>query len=206
MLPFRAMSVRAWAIKPGELKPLARAGKLIFAARCAMRTETWVPPASRTLWNQGLDDLARAAFVPPTSTRAILKLARDLDERGVLAETRLSATDEPRGRCISYAMHTLANALRASCLADGPELRKAVIDVAKYSASIAALLAHAGRTRAPKGVDAVDDAAGAIWAAIRADVPIVADGCMGVESAKDHVKAIRSLAPMWPKAAPEWAT
>jgi len=56
------MSLRVWALKPGELKPLSRAGLVLLAARCALRVEPcffvwWVdaPAKARSAWSDGLD-------------------------------------------------------------------------------------------------------------------------------------------------------
>ncbi|HUQ08452.1 MAG TPA: hypothetical protein VM261_38440 [Kofleriaceae bacterium] len=193
------MSVKAWALKPGELKRLSRAAQLRLAARCAMRVEPWMPAGAKAAWRKGLDHIARAASsATPAAAEALL---RTIDDKSVEASERLEDKDELRAQCVSYAGLTLSTALEACALETGPTLTKAVIDTAKYAASIAALHAHAGRVKVGKGKDPVEVAARAMWDAIRADLPVVA-----ASGAKLTAGSVRKLAPLWPAKPPTWAT
>jgi hypothetical protein len=84
-------------------------------------------------------------------------------------------------------------------------MKKAIIEAAKLSASIAAVLAHAGRVDVPPGVDAVDAACVAMWDAIRADIPVLAGRQADLKNAEDRVRALRDCAPFWVGSAPGWA-
>ncbi|MBK9030579.1 MAG: hypothetical protein IPL61_04435 [Myxococcales bacterium] len=193
------MTMKRWAVKPGELRALARTSRLVWAARCAMRTEEWRPPGVDALWDDGLRLLVEAAAAAPGAIE-VATVARALGDRGALASNRRDGTDaEALGRCMNYATLTVRCALEATALPDGPALAKAVIDVAKYAASIPALLAHAGLTRAPPGAAAVDVAAVAVWGAIRADLAPCAATAPGVSLAD-----VRALAPLWPPGARAW--
>lgn len=106
---------------------------------------------------------------------------------------------------MNYATQTLAQAVEAASLDFGSPMKKAIIDTAKFSASIAALLAHAGRVRAPRGADAIDVACIAMWDAIRSDITALTGASSELESAKDRVRAVRDCAPFWVGRAPSWA-
>jgi hypothetical protein len=193
------MTVKAWALRPSELKGLSRAAQLRLAARCAMRVEPWMPAGAKAAWKQGLDHVARVASGPaPAAAEA---LVRTLDDKSADASAKLEEKDQLRAECVSYAGLTLATALQACAHDVGPALTKAVIDAAKYSASIAALHAHAGRVKVTTGKDPVEAAALAIWDAIRADIAVVAAAAPG----KLDAKGVRNLAPLWPAKAPAWA-
>jgi hypothetical protein len=193
------MSVKKWAIKPGELKPLSRSSLLIWAARNAMRTEAWRPPGVKSSWDAALRLLVARAF--DDADRAKVKpLARDLGDRGADACNRRDGKPtEALGQCMNYATQTLGCALAATLLPDGPALAKALIDVAKYAGSIPAVLAHAGLVRAPKGNDPVDVAALAMWSAMRTDLA----ACAAITAPLSASRA-RTLAPLWPPGALAW--
>ena len=197
--------MKRWALRPGELKPLGREGLLLLAARCALRAEPWRPPAAARAWTDGLAALVAAARDAPTDARTIAALARTVADHGAVAANRLDATDEPRGRCANYATQALATALDATALADRKALVARTIAVAKLAGSIAAVLAHAGRVPAGPGGDAVDVACAAVWGATRADLAPLTAGLATVAAAKDPVKALRVLAPLWPDGPPAWA-
>jgi hypothetical protein len=208
------MSVKEWAIKLGELKPLAksRAGLILLAVRCAMRVEPWMPPKASKSWPEGLAYAVKTAFLEPVPLplRASLTvkghqvtLARDLANFGV--DAFADAKDEPLGRCMHYAGVTLAPAVEATSMAMGPALKKKVIEAAKMSSGVPAVLAHAGRIKVPKGKDPVEVACVAIWDAIRADISAVAAAVTKIETAKNPVKALGDCAPLWPQGAPGWA-
>jgi hypothetical protein len=198
------MSVRKWAIKIGELKPLSRAGLLLLSVRTAMRVEPWLPSGADPLWREGIDDLTKAAFKKPERSRRAMALARKLSDLGATACNRLIATDEPLGRCMNYAVLTLSTAIDATNLDTGPELKQAVIDSAKMSGSIAAILAHANRVVVPPGDDPVEVACLTMWNAIRADIPTVASVISEVEVAKDRVDSLRKCSPFWIDGQPTW--
>ena len=155
------MGERMSAIKPGELKPLTRSGLLLLSARCALRVAPWVPPEAEAAWRDGVAFLALAALTAPTEARETAARARALRDLGARACNRLEATDEPLGRCMNHAMGTLAEAIDATARPRGPALKKAVITTARLSASIGAILAHAGRVGGCGDVDPVDFAGGA---------------------------------------------
>jgi hypothetical protein len=199
------MTLRIWAIKLGELKPLSRAGLLLLGARCAMRVEPWLPPDAGPLWSRGLEHVVGAAF-SAADADAAAKLRRALSDRGAIASNALAATDVPLGRCMNYATQTLARAIDATCLDDGAPIKKAIIETAKYSASIAGVLAHAGRVVVPSGVSAVDAACVAMWDAIRADISVLAGASSALENADDRVRALRECAAQWAGGVPVWVT
>lgn len=198
------MSLKIWAIKVGELKPLSRAGLLLFSARCALRVEPWVPSEAKGKWRDGVREATRVSFADPISPAAAQNLYRDLVNLGARASNRLTETDEPLGRCMNYAMSTIGAAVELGAMEMGSPLKKAVTAVAKLSASIPGVLAHAGRTTAPVGEDPVDTACIPMWDAIRADVPIVAESTAKIESSDDPIASLRDCAPLWPGPVPEW--
>lgn len=193
------MTLKLWAVRPGELRRLERGPRLIWAARCALRVEAWRPPGLDATWEAGLRTLVAAAFAEPGAV-AVAALARALGDQGAVACNRRDGTpEEARGRCMNYAASTLRGALEATALADGPALAKAVIDVAKAAGSIPAVLAHAGETHAPKGADAVEFAARALWDCMRTDLA----ACRSIV-APTTVADVRALAPLWPSGARAW--
>ncbi len=193
------MTMRTWALKPKELKPLARSGLLLLAARCAFRVEPWIPKNGKSLWRDNLAFVVAAALAPPTKVKDVAARERALGDCGASACNRLMRTDEPLGRCMNYAMGTLATAVEATSL-DERAARKLVIDAAKYSASIFAVWAHAGRVRVKPGQDAVELSATVVWAAIRADIEPLA-----VLQTQPPLTVASLRTPVWLGAAPSWA-
>lgn len=197
------MTVKALALKPGELKLLTREGRLLLAARCALRVEPWRPPGADRLWDDGLALVVAAAWATPPAALDVAARARALTDRGALASHRLAATDEPLGRCHNHAMATLAAAIEACAAVEPAALAKGVIGAAKLAASIAAIWAHAGRVRVHG--DPVDLACTAAWDAIRADLKPLAANVDSIAAEPDRVAALRTLQPLWPGGAPAWA-
>lgn len=198
------MTVRRWALRPGELKALTRGGLLLLAARCAMRAEPWRPPGSARPWTDGLAFVVGAALAPAPAVVADARArARAISDLGARAYHRLAATDEPAGSCANHAAQALSLALEAAAVGDRPALVKAIIDVAKQSASIGPVLAHAGRVG---GADPVEAACAAVWGAIRADVTLLAAQSDAIARAKRPVQALRTCAPLWVGAPPAWST
>ena len=201
------MTLREWAVKPGELKPLSRSALLLFSARCAMRVEPWIPEGATALWADNLAFLVGAAFAGPPDAVDLASRRRAISTCGATARNTLAATDEPLGRCMSYATSTLATALVAAAAADRPTVLKRTIDAAKQSAAIAAVWAHAGRIAAgADGADAVTLACTTTWAEIRRDIAPLAALAAALEASEDRVQALRELAPLWTGVAPSWAT
>ena len=199
------MSLNNWALKNSELKPLQRAGLLLLGVRCAMRVEPWMPPQTLALWSRGLRHATASAFSEPESdTSATLR--RELSDRGAIASNALISIDEALGRCMNYSTQTLARVLDATGLEYGTPMKKMIIETSKLSASIAGVLAHAGRVAVPHGQDAVDVACVAMWDAIRADIPILAAKTAQFQNAEDPVGALRDCATLWVGGVPNWAT
>lgn len=199
------MSLRLWAIKVGELRPLDAGGLLLFGARCALRVSPWVPKDARRAWQAGLDIVLRAVGGEQFTPERIREVSRLVGDAGAIACNRLDGTkDEARGRCMNYATQTLVAVLDASQAADLKAQKKWIIDAAKLSASIPALLAHAGQIQARAG-DAVSEAAGTIWDAIRADIPVVTAARAANPSAPLSEAKLKALGPLWPGGKPEWA-
>lgn len=148
------MSVRAWAIKPGELKPLSAEARVAFLVRCSQRVEPWVPKRAKKSFREGLAALAAG--------RRDEVLATELQNLGAAASNALDG--DPLGECHNYATLVLSSALLA-------ETTKDIIEVAKFVGSIAAVLAHAGLTKEPLDVVAVE-----MWDSIRGDARVLADG------------------------------
>jgi len=191
--------MREWVLKPGEMKPLARSGMLLLASRCALRVEPWIPKNGKALWRDNLAFVVAEALAPPTDPKDAAKRARALSDCGADACNRLDSTDEPLGHAMAYAMTTLATAVEATAL-DERGVRKLVIDAAKYSASLFAVWAHAGRVKVRKGQDAVEVSAKVVWGAIRHDIAF-----MNVLQARPPVKVADIRLPVWQGAAPIWA-
>lgn len=198
------MTLRIWAIKPAELKQLPREGLLLFGARCAMRVEPWLPANTGTLWSRGLEHVVASAF-SEADPGVAATLRRELSERGASACNAMSSLDEARGRCMNYATQTLARAIDAANVDFGPQMKKVIIETAKLSASVAGVLAHAGRVDVPPGADAVDIACVAMWDAMRADIRVLAGGPPDFKHAQDRVRALRDCAALWVGSAPSWA-
>lgn len=206
------MGVRAWALKPGELKPLSRGGLLLLSARCAMRVEPWIPDGAEALWHDGLALVVTSAFGPPMTAKEVAKVVakkeRALSDCGAEACNRLEVTDEPLGRCMNYAMSALAAAVEATGCNERSAALKLVIQAAKLSASIAAVWAHAGRARVAGGQDPVETIATAVWSAIRDDIAHIASLASetALAATADPVRALREIAPLWPGRPPAWAS
>ncbi len=198
------MSLRQWAVKPGELRALSRSGVMLFSARCAIRMEPWLPSSATKVFAKELLFLVDAAFGEPVAVGVLRKRAGALSDLGASACNKLAKTDEPLGICMNYATSTLVTALEAATSDDRKDAVKVALVCAKLSASIPAVWAHAGRVRAPAGVDPVDLACDAVWDAIRADIEPVAAHTADIEHAKDRVKALRAVAPSWRGRAPRW--
>ena len=219
------MTLRQWA---GELRPLSRSALLLFSARCAMRVEPWIPEGAAASWADNLAFLVGTAFPscqgklgtaqtsrgfapsrfggPPDAVE-LASRRRAISSWGATACNRLAATDGPLGQCMSYATSTLATALGAAAAADRPTVLKRTIDVAKLSAAIAAVWAHAGRVAAgADGTDAVTLACTTTWAEIRRDIAPLAALAPSLEASEGRVEALRELAPLWTGVAPSWAT
>lgn len=201
------MTMRAWAIKPQELRPLTRAQLVMLAARCAARLEPCLaamwPDAARTVrarWSDGLDHVVAAANLPPTRT-GIRTRARALLDTGAQAERVLTRRDETDAECVNQMMNALAAAVEATGAAARPALIRAVIDTAKHGASIAALLAHAGRVPRPTrgGGDAVEHACTVAWSAVRADVAWLIRGRV-----PDERLTLIAFGALWPGRVPAW--
>jgi hypothetical protein len=198
------MSLRVWAIQLGDLKGSSRAGLLFATARFALRVEPWVPPGAEGPWRDAIGWLAASATGDPTDAKVARRVARAIGDLGATACNRLDGTDEPLGRCMNYATSTLATGVEATTLPLGPALKKEVILAAKLSASIGAVLAHAGRVVAPDGSDPVDHASAASWSAIRADLGSIRAAESALAAAADRVTALRELAPPWRDGTPSW--
>jgi hypothetical protein len=184
-------------LRPSELAARSRGDLLILAARLVLRVEPWRPEEAAACWEEEL-----AAVIAAAGGAAIADAAgreRALLDLGARACNRLERVDAPRGRAADHALCALAAAVAATA-APPPALRRAIIDCAKQSASIPALLAHAGRIRA-RGGDAVDVACAAVWNAIRADVARVA----GAGETLRDLPAVRAAWPLWPGRTPAWA-
>jgi hypothetical protein len=76
------MSLRIWALKPAELKPLTPAGRLLFSARPAMRVAPWRPEAADDPWNEAPPDRAPAAARAAIVVAAELNPGRNSQARG----------------------------------------------------------------------------------------------------------------------------
>jgi hypothetical protein len=202
------VNLRTIALKPGELRPLDRGGLLLLGLRCAARVAPWRPPSAEAPWAAGWALAMAAAVGPPADPAAARALARALADAGARACNALTGADEPLGRAHNYACSTLSTVVEAAAVADRPPLLKEVILAAKLSASIPALLAHAGRAPLPAGADPSGDPVAAamerVWSAIRADVGALAAGAQGVRAAADPGAALAALGPTWPGGAPAW--
>lgn len=198
------MSLKKWALKTGELKPLSRPGLLLFAARCAMRVEPWAPPGSESLWDNGLARIAQAACGNPSDELGLSQLADALSNHGARAYNDLASTDEALGSCHNYATQTLQRGVEAVATDELKLLKKMILDAAKFSASIPAVLAHDGRVSAPDGEDPVDFACVSMWRVIKADVATVAERTSQVVSANDPIQELRGCADLWMGSRPAW--
>jgi hypothetical protein len=202
------VSLKLWAIKPGELGPLDRAGLLLFASRCVLRVEPWWPATAVERAGTAIATMvATAKSGAPLAAAAARTLGRKLSELGAMACNAPPTSNQLRGRCHNYAMQALVAALDAAAAAERPGIVKAVIDAAKLAASIPAILGHAGRVSEtpPPGQDAVELAATTTWAAMRADIWLIASQAGAITRAPDPVSALRALGEMWPAGAPSWA-
>lgn len=187
------MSLKVWALKPGELKPLDRDGLLIFTALCALRVEEWIPPEARARFTAALTAVVDHAAVGAAPPADIPARSRELSDLGATASHAKASVDEPVGRCHNYALLTAAIALELIPIADRPTIVKRVIVAAKHAGSIPALLANAGRVIAPAGHDPVDFACTQFWDARRADVVRVAAQRAALRAASDRLAALRAL-------------
>ncbi|MCR9246420.1 MAG: hypothetical protein NXI31_15410 [bacterium] len=198
------MSLKVWALKTGELKPLSRPGLLLFTARCAMRVEPWAPPGCRSLWDRGLARIVEAACGNPIDQLSLEPLAAAISNSGARAYYDRESTDEALGRCHNHATQTLQRGVEAVASDELKLLKKMVLDAAKFSASIPAVLAHDGRVSAPDGEDPVDFACIPMWRVIKADVAAVAEHTSQVVSANDPIEALRECADPWLGSRPAW--
>jgi hypothetical protein len=186
------VSLKIWALKSSELKGMTRTGLLLFGCRCAMRVESWIPPKSNKLWMRGLAHVT-SSIDSPIDVRDTEQLERDLSNCGAMALNQFSDTDEPRGQCMNYATQTLAMVVYATTIKDEKKLKKAIIDTAKFSASIPAILAHANRITAPDGENPVDFACVTMWDAIRSDIQMINDVSSSFITLRNRVNVLRDL-------------
>lgn len=150
------MSLRAWAIKPSELKAVEAEARVPLLVRWAKRVEPWIHESAMKPYRRALAVIARGEHDEA--------LADELEGLGAIACDRLDGTDdEALGRCHNYATLAVGFALK-------PMTTKDLVDMAKNIGSIPAVLAHAGLVKAPKGRDAVEFAATQMWAALRSDI------------------------------------
>jgi hypothetical protein len=198
------MSLRIWALKPAELKPLTRAGRLVFSARLAMRVEPWRPEGASDRWIEALELVVRSAHRSPPPSQTLKALARSVSDAGAAACNRHQAIDEPVARCLNYSTQTLATAVELVGEEEPRAATKLLIACAKLSASIPAVLAHAGRVPVPEGGNPVDVACTTIWSVIRADIPLVAAVLDTLEASRDPVSTVREIAPLPPPGPPSW--
>ena len=163
------MSVKQWAIKAGEVKPLDRAGLLLLGARFALRCAPWVPAGAETSLRAVLAGVVQAAAAGTVLPAALRTERRALSDRGAMACNRLSATDEPAGRAHNYAAQVLTAVAQGADALERPTTLKSVLEAAKYAGSIAAIWAHAGRVHEAQGTgqNPVDHACERTWAALR---------------------------------------
>jgi hypothetical protein len=200
------MGLSAWAIKPSELRRLSDAGLLFFAGRCAMRIEPWRPAGMARLWSGGLSVLMSAARGEPMSGKKTTSLRRAISDRGAKACNDLeSSSEEPLGRCMSYATGTLALAIDAALTPHRAPRVELVQQAAKHAGSIPAVLAHAGRVRARKGEDPVDSACLLLWNSMRSDISLVAESERSVLVSRSPLRALVEVGPLWPSRPPAWA-
>jgi hypothetical protein len=201
------MSVRLWAVKPGEVKSLSREALLLFGARCALRIEPWWPVSAGPQSTEPLGFVLAAAFGKAPAAEVALARSRVLLNAGAKACNVLEATDGPRGQCINYAACTLAAVVEAAGMAERKAVVKATLEAAKLSASIFAVWAHAGRVPVPaSGQEVVDHVSETVWQSIRADIAPLADALDALATAPDRAQALRALAPLWLGGEPAWAT
>lgn len=192
------MSMRIWAVKPGELKALSRSDLLIFSVRCARRAEPWRPAAVAALWDQCLAHVLSSLRETSTTSK---ELAQRLMDTNTAVAERMRAPDPLLARCMNHAGVALGIAVRACELTPGPALTKAAIEAAKMACSIPAVLAHGGRVAVANGENPVEVAATTIWNATRADVAAIAP----LSATPTTVGEVRDLAPLWPGGPPpDW--
>ncbi|MEM9159090.1 MAG: hypothetical protein AAGB46_08575 [Verrucomicrobiota bacterium] len=194
------MNLKAWAIKLRDLKQLSRTGLLSLGYRCALRVEPWIPPDSAALWNRGLEYVVKSIRSGVNDSSAG-QLTRQLSDCGAIACNETSRIDETLGRCMNYATLTLALTIDATSIKEDKELKKVIIDIAKHSASIPAILGHANRVVAPTGEDPVDHASISVWDLIRADI-------QRIEKISDmsSIKDLRDLRDIWADGGFEWCS
>ena len=198
------MSLRAWALKPSEVKALSRAGLVLLAGRCARRVEPWCPREARADWRRALSLVTASAKGRPPDRDAALRLARRLGDAGARAcNARDGTPDELLGRGMNYATGTLALALEAAVEPERATVLRLVLDAAKQSTAFAALHAHAGRVRAPAGTDAVTVACVRVWDEVRRDVAVLV---AGEAAALQRAAPIDALRGLWTGRPPPWAT
>lgn len=196
------MSVRIWSVKVGELRALDSGLLLVFGARCGLRVSPWLPKTATAHWKTALDIVLASAAGEVANAARVRQVARALSDSGSIACNKLDGTpDEARGRCMSYATSSLVEVLEATRIPELGLRKKALLDSAKLSASIPAVLAHAGLIAATPGGDAVTQAATAIWDAIRADLPVIAGLAPG---RRLNPAKLKSLGPLWPGGQPSW--
>lgn len=201
------MSVKQWAIKAGEVKPLDRAGLLLLGARVALRFESWVPAGAETSFRAVLAGVVQAAVAGTALPVALRTERRALSDRGALACNRLDATDEPAGRAHNYAALVLTAVAQGADALDRPTTLKSVLEAAKYAGSIAAIWAHAGRVHEAQGTaqNPVDLACERTWAALREDVVLIVREREALVAAPDPLAALLALEPHWQPPLPSWS-
>jgi hypothetical protein len=197
------MSLKKWAVKQSELRLLDGPALLLFGARCALRVEPWLAPASQASFREALEIVLAAAEEEETPIAVRHRagtVKRALSDSGAISCNALDGTeDEALGRCMNHAAQSLVLTLDAAELHDLTDRKKTIIDVAKNAASIPPVLAHAGLIVAKSG-DAVTESATTIWKATRSDISVLASR----PAVKLTVAKLRGLAPLWPDGPPRW--
>lgn len=199
------MSVQQWSIKPGELRGLPGPVLALFAGRAALRVAAFVPATVRAQWRAQLNWLIAAAGTgvgldqAPSRRQTLSNLGAQHSQR------RDGTAEEVQGRCMLYALLTLAIAVDVVAAPDLTAAKRLAIAAARHAASIPAVLAHAGQLRAPDGVDPVTHGCVTLWTALRGDLAGARQWSPAtLRDAPDPLAALRNVQPLWPADPPDW--
>lgn len=192
-----------WSLTKTQLKPLSDAGLLLFALRNSRRSALWWRDADRKKLDEAEGFVCSVANGgEPTKAdlaRSLVRAARDASAARINAA---KGREEALARAAGLAIYTVEAAVEAANAPDRAARAKAVIDGAKYCASLVISLAHAGLVRErPAQGDVVSLVGDAVWAVIHRDIALVAVS----GGALATVNEVEAMGALW-DGEPSWAS
>lgn len=185
---------KLWSLTATQLKPLDAAALLVFALRNARRTARWLHDEDASRCDEIAAFVLASSRSAPSDAAAARKLVRLVSDASAARVNAARGDDEARARASNYAASALSAAVDAALAAERPARVKAVIDAAKYCASLGISLAHAGLVResATQG-ELVNFVGDCCWRQIHGDIAKVSAHKGPVTTVAD----VDAIAALW---------